>query len=78
MTQQQRADEGEAAVLRRVALAQIAPVLGDRQRNIELHLEQIKAAARQQVDLIVFPELSLTGYFRPRHGARRGYRAQFD
>jgi predicted amidohydrolase len=47
----------------RVALAQIAPVLGDRDRNVAMHLEQIEAAARQQADLIVFPELSLTGYF---------------
>jgi predicted amidohydrolase len=49
--------------LLRVALAQVAPVLGDRQRNVEMHLEQIGIAARQQADLIVFPELSLTGYF---------------
>jgi predicted amidohydrolase len=47
----------------RVALAQIAPVLADRQRNLDLHLEQIRLAARQQADLIIFPELSLTGYF---------------
>ncbi len=47
----------------RVALAQIAPVLADRQRNVGLHLEQIKAARAQEADLIVFPELSLTGYF---------------
>ncbi len=47
----------------RVALAQIAPVLGDRQRNLAKHLEQIAAAKREQADLIVFPELSLTGYF---------------
>ncbi len=47
----------------RVALAQIAPALGDRQRNLALHLEQIKAAQREQADLVVFPELSLTGYF---------------
>ena len=47
----------------RVALAQISPVLGDRQRNVTLHIEQIEAARRQQADLIVFPELSLTGYF---------------
>lgn len=47
----------------RVALAQIAPVLANRQRNVEIHLEQIKAAVEQQADLIVFPELSLTGYF---------------
>ncbi|MGO9113914.1 MAG: nitrilase-related carbon-nitrogen hydrolase [Thermoguttaceae bacterium] len=49
--------------LHRVALAQVAPVLADRQRNVGLHLEQIKAARAQDADLIVFPELSLTGYF---------------
>ena len=47
----------------RVALAQISPALGDRKRNVAMHLEQIQAATRQQADLIVFPELSLTGYF---------------
>jgi predicted amidohydrolase len=47
----------------RVALAQIAPTLGDRQRNLAKHVEQIEAANREQADLIVFPELSLTGYF---------------
>jgi predicted amidohydrolase len=47
----------------RVALAQIAPVLADRQRNVALHLEQIQAARKHEADLIVFPELSLTGYF---------------
>ena len=47
----------------RVALAQIAPTLGDRHRNIAKRLEQIEAAKREQADLIVFPELSLTGYF---------------
>ncbi|MEI8375915.1 MAG: nitrilase-related carbon-nitrogen hydrolase [Planctomycetota bacterium] len=46
-----------------IALAQIAPFLADRQRNVGLHLEQIKAARAQDADLIVFPELSLTGYF---------------
>ncbi|MGA2066239.1 MAG: nitrilase-related carbon-nitrogen hydrolase [Thermoguttaceae bacterium] len=57
------APESAGPSVLRVALAQVAPVLGDRQRNIEMHLEQIRAAARQQADLIVFPELSLTGYF---------------
>lgn len=47
----------------RIALAQIAPFLADRQRNVGLHIEQIKAARAQDADLIVFPELSLTGYF---------------
>ena len=47
----------------RVALAQIAPILGDRRRNLEMHHAAIAAALRQHADLIVFPELSLTGYF---------------
>jgi predicted amidohydrolase len=47
----------------RVALCQIAPHLGDRERNLAIHLEQIDQARRQRADLIVFPELSLTGYF---------------
>jgi len=47
----------------RVALAQIAPTLGNRRHNHQLHLEQIAAARAEQADLIVFPELSLTGYF---------------
>jgi predicted amidohydrolase len=47
----------------RVALAQIAPTLGDRHRNLDLHLAQIAAAREQGAELIVFPELSLTGYF---------------
>jgi len=44
-------------------MAQIAPVLAHRERNLALHLEQIEAARRQGADLVVFPELSLTGYF---------------
>ncbi len=53
---------GDSSSLR-VALAQIAPSLGDRQQNLQKHLEQIAAARRNGADLIVFPELSLTGYF---------------
>ncbi len=44
-------------------MAQIAPILGDRRRNLELHHSAIVTARKQQADLIVFPELSLTGYF---------------
>jgi len=47
----------------RVALAQVSPVLGDPRRNLAIHLKRIEAARRQHADLIVFPELSLTGYF---------------
>jgi|DewCreStandDraft_1066081.scaffolds.fasta_scaffold02790_4 predicted amidohydrolase len=46
-----------------VALAQIRPVLGDVSRNLARHLEVIAQAAEQGADLIVFPELSLTGYY---------------
>lgn len=46
-----------------MALAQIAPVLGDLEINLRLHLERIEAARARGASLIVFPELSLTGYF---------------
>ena len=46
-----------------VALAQIAPRLGDLEFNLRRHLELIEEAARLGAALIVFPELSLTGYF---------------
>jgi NAD+ synthase (glutamine-hydrolysing) len=44
-------------------MVQMAPALGDRQRNLAVHLERIEEARRQGADLIVFPELSLVGYF---------------
>ncbi|MEA2635136.1 MAG: hypothetical protein QOH92_1903 [Chloroflexota bacterium] len=46
-----------------VALAQIDPALGDRGRNLERHREWVKRAAETGASLLVFPELSLTGYF---------------
>ena len=46
----------------KVGLAQIAPKLGRIQENLELHLAQIETAVEQEVDLLIFPELSLTGY----------------
>ena len=45
-----------------LALAQIATKLGDVQCNLEKHLEYIKLARQQKADLVIFPELSLTGY----------------
>ncbi|MFC2076451.1 nitrilase-related carbon-nitrogen hydrolase, partial [candidate division KSB1 bacterium] len=47
----------------KIGLAQTAPVLGDVQRNLDRHLEIIKRARSRSIDLLVFPELSLTGYF---------------
>lgn len=46
----------------RVALAQISSYLGDLKKNLEKHKEIIKGAITQKADLIIFPELSLTGY----------------
>ncbi|MBA4548630.1 carbon-nitrogen hydrolase [Thermoactinomyces intermedius] len=46
----------------RVGLAQIRPRLGRVDLNLELHEEMIHRAREEQVDLLVFPELSLTGY----------------
>ena len=46
----------------KLALAQIATRLGDVQSNLEKHLDFIKQAKTQKADLVVFPELSLTGY----------------
>ena len=46
-----------------VAAAQMAPRLGDVRHNFEHHLELIAGARKRGVDLLVFPELSLTGYF---------------
>ena len=45
-----------------LALAQIATKLGDVESNLEKHLNFIKQAKEQKADLVVFPELSLTGY----------------
>ncbi len=45
-----------------LALAQIATKLGDVQSNLEKHLDYISQAKAQKADLVVFPELSLTGY----------------
>lgn len=45
-----------------VALAQIYPKLGDVRANLTQHLDFIDQAAAQHADLVVFPELSLTGY----------------
>lgn len=46
----------------KIALAQINPALGDVEKNIKKHLAYIEKAVKKKADLIVFPELSLTGY----------------
>jgi predicted amidohydrolase len=46
----------------RIALAQIAPRLGLVDENLERHLALLEEARQQGADLVVFPELGLTGY----------------
>jgi len=46
----------------RIVLAQIAPSLGNVRANFDLHLQEIDRARQEKADLVLFPELSLTGY----------------
>ena len=47
----------------RIAIAQINPKLGDLDANMELYEENIRQAVKDSADLLLFPELSLTGYY---------------
>jgi len=46
----------------KVALAQVSPRLGDVRQNVDMHLDVLEKARRSKTDLVVFPELGLTGY----------------
>src|SRR5216683_2035471 len=46
-----------------IALAQINPHLGDLDANREIFEQRIRSARGMGADLVVFPELGLTGYF---------------
>lgn len=56
------AEEKKDAGILRVGLAQIDCRLGDVAANVEQHLQWISRARDRGVELLVFPELSLTGY----------------
>ncbi len=47
----------------KVALAQMYPRLKDVDANLQTHLDLMTQAAEQGARLVLFPELSLTGYF---------------
>lgn len=51
-----------------IALAQLATCPGQFRHNLELHLEAADRARRAGADLVLFPELSLSGYLLA-HGA---------
>ncbi len=46
----------------RVAIAQTEPFKGNIEKNLENHLKWIKQAIQHNAHMVVFPELSLTGY----------------
>ncbi|WP_168188581.1 nitrilase-related carbon-nitrogen hydrolase [Thermoflavimicrobium daqui] len=46
----------------KIGIAQVRSVLGRVDKNIEIHKKMIKQARQEGVDLLIFPELSLTGY----------------
>jgi len=45
-----------------IALAQIDSVLGHPEKNVEVHCAYAERALKAGADMVVFPELSLTGY----------------
>lgn len=47
---------------RAMAVAQTVPVRGDVTANLAAHVRLVELASRVQPDVLVFPELSLTGY----------------
>lgn len=46
----------------RVGVAQISAIVGATEKNFERHLEITRRARAEGLDLLVFPELSLSGY----------------
>lgn len=47
----------------RAGLAQTGPTLGNLEANRKIILKEIEKAVREGIDLLVFPELAVTGYF---------------
>ncbi|ESU26122.1 nitrilase/cyanide hydratase and apolipoprotein N-acyltransferase [Flavobacterium limnosediminis JC2902] len=46
----------------RISIAQTKAVKGNIEANLKAHVDFIKSAVKEKVQLIMFPELSLTGY----------------
>jgi predicted amidohydrolase len=46
----------------KIAAAQVASVRGQIEENITTHAAAVEAAAKREISVLVFPELSLTGY----------------
>ena len=52
----------EKAVVLRIALAQINPVVGDFNFNSNKIKQHLKQARKMAADVVLFPELAVTGY----------------
>ena len=48
----------------RIAIAQIEAIKGNIEENLKNHLKWINKAVQSKADMVVFPELSITGYER--------------
>lgn len=46
----------------KLGIVQFKPLLGEVDKNFKLHLRYLLRAKKEKVDLLLFPELSLTGY----------------
>ena len=46
----------------KVYIGQIKPTLGNVEKNLNMMLEVIDRAITEKNDIVIFPELSLTGY----------------
>ena len=46
----------------KIRAIQFSPALGNISKNVEYHVEKINEAVEDKKDLIIFPELSLSGY----------------
>ena len=46
----------------KISLAQISPHLGNTEKNADQHLQLLERAKKENINLLIFPELSLTGY----------------
>jgi len=47
----------------KVRAIQFSPVLGDISKNLIFHKKRIEEAKKDKIDLIIFPELSISGYY---------------
>ena len=58
----------------KVASVQCQHAAGDKERNFQTITSYVEQAAKQQVDLIVFPEMCITGYWHVRNLGEREVR----